>query len=278
LLVGEDSILRPEDRVLSDEQNHASTIDGLRLTKAKRTIYPHLDLDALERELKTPHDGRTVIVTESLFSMDGDIAPLDRLADLAAHYDASLVVDDAHATGVFGDERGSGLIEQFGVEDRVDAVTSTFGKALGFFGAFVTGPRPLIDWLVSRARSFIFSTAPPPIVLAGMEAALDVATSEPERRGLVLARADELRRLLRSHGLDCLQSRGPIVPVVVGGNERSLRIAASIQARGFDVRAIRPPSVAPGTSRLRVCVHADHCEETISSLAVAISEAFRASP
>lgn len=264
------ALIDPEDRVLSDEQNHASIIDGLRLSRCKKMIFPHLDWQALERSLAQPSSGRTFVVTESLFSMDGDLAPLDRYAELADKYGAYLIVDDAHATGVFGRERGSGLTEQFAVERQATAIVSTLGKAFGLFGAFVAGSDLLIDYLTNRCRAFIFSTAVPPLLLFGIETALDHLSAHPSLRERVCARADRLRRRLGEAGMNTLRSCGPIVPVVLGSNERALQIAEQLQQQGFDVRAIRPPTVAAGTARLRISVHADHSEEDIDKLAEAL--------
>jgi 8-amino-7-oxononanoate synthase len=273
------ALLGPRDRAISDALNHASLIDGLRLSGARKSVFPHLDLDVAEAELRRPHDGgRTFLVTESLFSMDGDEAALGRCADLAERWDSVLVVDDAHATGVFGRERGSGLPEEHRVEGRAAVIISTFGKALGMAGAFVAGPRVVMDWLVNRARPFIFTTAPPPLLVAAIDVLLDLAAAEPARRAAVLDLAARLRSALQARGLDRPPGRGPIVPVVLGSNERALAVAAHVQARGFDVRAIRPPSVPHGTARLRISVHADHSGEEIDSLAEAISEAIGRHP
>ena len=265
------ALLGPRDRALSDSLNHASLIDGIRLSGTRKAVFPHLDLDAAEEELRRPHtDGRTFLVTESLFSMDGDEAPLARCADLAERWNAVLIVDDAHATGVHGAERGSGLAEEHGIERRAGVIVSTFGKAIGMAGAFVAGPRIVIDWLVNRARPFIFTTAPPPLLLAAIEVLLDLASEEPERRGAVLERAVRLRAALEARGAPRPPGRGAIVPVLLGSNERALSVAADLQARGFDVRAIRPPSVPEGTARLRISVHADHSEGEIDALAEAL--------
>ncbi|MDP9122163.1 MAG: aminotransferase class I/II-fold pyridoxal phosphate-dependent enzyme, partial [Acidobacteriota bacterium] len=180
------ALIGRSDRVLSDAQNHASLIDGLRLSGCRRVIVPHLDVGAFERALATAQTesaegaesaeggpGRTFLVTESLFSMDGDLAPLDRYAALAGRYGADLIVDDAHATGVYGAVRGSGLCEVWGVERRAAAIVSTLGKALGVAGAFVAGPQVLIDYLVNRCRPFIFSTAVSPLLLHATACALD---------------------------------------------------------------------------------------------------------
>jgi 8-amino-7-oxononanoate synthase len=264
------ALMGPQDRVLSDELNHASIIDGLRLSGAQKCIVPHLDLSRIEEELSRPHPGgKTFLLSESYFSMDGDIAPLGDYAALAEKYSAALVIDDAHATGLFGDQRGSGLAEEFGIESRCAAIVSTFGKALGSFGSFVAGSRVLIDWLINRSRAFIFSTATPPLLLAMMEAGVDLC-SDPGARTRLHALSQRLRNTLAAGGIDCSASRGPIVPVIIGSNEAALEAASKLQAEGFDVRAIRPPTVAPGSSRLRISVHADHCEDDIDRLGAAV--------
>jgi 8-amino-7-oxononanoate synthase len=267
------SILGPRDLAVSDASNHASIIDGLRLSRCDKAIYPHLDAAAAEEALAAPpRRGRAVLVTESLFSMDGDIAPLGRLADIADASGAVLIIDDAHATGVFGRERGSGLAEDCAIEHRAAAIVSTFGKAIGFAGAFVAGPRIVIEHLVNAARPFIFTTATPPAMLAAAGVLLDLAAAEPWRRARVLALADRLRAALAAGGVRAAGG-GPIVPVVLGGNERALRVAEGIRRHGHDVRAIRPPSVPAGTARIRISVHADHAEEEIDGLARAVIEA-----
>jgi 8-amino-7-oxononanoate synthase len=271
------TLVTPRDRVVTDRLNHASIIDGLKLARCRKSIVAHLDVAAVERALAEPHhDGRTFLITESLFSMDGDVAPLDRYADLAERYDASLIVDDAHATGLYG-PRGSGLAEHFGIERRALAIVSTFGKALGLHGAFVAGPRVVIDYLVNRARPFVFSTAPAPLLVAAWEGALDAVAGDGGRRRMVLARAERLRQRLRDAGLDCGASAGPIIPVIVGESAQALAVAQEIQASGFDVRAIRPPTVEPGTARLRISVHADHTEAEIDALAEAVINGVRGS-
>ncbi|HEY8022359.1 MAG TPA: 8-amino-7-oxononanoate synthase [Thermoanaerobaculia bacterium] len=277
------ALLGPGDRAISDAANHASLIDGLRLSGCEKVIVPHLDLGAVERELARPPApgrpaGRTILVTESLFSMDGDVAPLDRYAELAERHGASLVIDDAHATGLFGDARGSGLAERFGVERRALAVVSTFGKALGVAGAFVAGPRVLVDYLVNRCRTFLFTTAPPPLLLHAAEVALDRVGAEPGRRERALGLAARLRERLAQAGLGGTMPAagkisGPIVPVVLGGNERATAVAAEVSRRGFDVRAVRPPTVPEGRACLRISVHADRAEAEIDALAAAVAEA-----
>jgi 8-amino-7-oxononanoate synthase len=268
------ALLEPRDRALSDALNHASLIDGLRLAGCRRVIFPHLDLAAVEAELGRPHPGgRTFLVTESLFSMDGDVAPLGRYAELAARHDAELIVDDAHATGLFGEARGSGLCEVFGVERQVAAVVSTLGKAVGLAGAFVAGPQVLVEYLVNRCRAFVFTTAPPPLLLHALDAALDLMSAEPRRRRRTLGLAERLRARLEALGLGRPPGAGPIVPLLVGDNRAALAAAERLAALGFDVRAIRPPTVPPGTARLRVSVHADHTEAQIDALAEALAGA-----
>lgn len=264
------ALLGPGDRVLSDQLNHASLIDGLRLSRCKKVIFPHLDTEAVATELACAWPGRTFLITESLFSMDGDLAPLARYADLCESHGAALIVDDAHATGLWG-ARGSGWVEECGVVDRVLAIVSTGGKSLGTGGGFVAGPQVLIDYLVNVSRSFIFSTAVSPLGAFALEAALEILRSEPERRESLHRNADRLRKLLRDGGIGSCpllaRSRGPIVPVIVGGNDEAVEAARKVQADGFDVRAIRPPTVAEGTARLRISVHADHTETQIRDLA-----------
>ncbi len=267
------ALVSPEDRVLSDAQNHASIIDALRLCRCRKIVFPHLDVEAVENALAQSYSkGRTFLVTESLFSMDGDVAPLNTYAKLTEKHGAFLIVDDAHATGVFGEARGSGLTEAFGIEKRAVAILSTFGKALGLFGAFIAGPQLMIDYLINRSRPFIFTTAVPPLLLYGIEAALDRLEAEPQRRRRVSDLADRLRAHLSKGNLDTLNSSGPIVPVLLEESDLALKVAAGVQQKGHDVRAIRPPTVAPGTARLRISVHADHSEQQVDQLAADLVE------
>jgi 8-amino-7-oxononanoate synthase len=267
------ALIRSDDTVLSDEHNHASIVDGLRSSGCRLVRYPHLEAPALEAALKDrPARGRVFLVTESLFSMDGDVAPLDAYARLAEAHGAVLIVDDAHATGVYG-RRRSGLTEHFGVEKKAMAIVSTLGKALGVFGAFVAGPAVVIEYLINKARPFIFTTALPPILLAAVGASLDVLQEEPWRAERAVTLASRLRSTLRGQGLDCLQSEGPIVPVLLRESSTALRVAEAVRRRGYDVRAVRPPAVPPRTARIRVSVHADRSEEEVDGLASAIAEA-----
>jgi 8-amino-7-oxononanoate synthase len=248
------------DVIFSDESNHASLIDGIRLSKAKRIVFPHNDVEALER-LLAKEPGQKFIVTESLFSMDGDFAPLREYSRLCGQTNTALIVDEAHAIGIYG-KHGSGLV---GPEDEVFLSINTAGKALGVSGAFVNGPDWAIESLIQRARPFIFSTAPPPALAAAIEAALDVIAAEPERRTRLLSRAAYLRERLGVPGTS------QIIPVILGSNERAIAAASELQRNGFDVRAIRPPTVPPGTARLRISVNANLSEEVLDRFAACMA-------
>jgi 8-amino-7-oxononanoate synthase len=252
------AIVSDGDLIVSDERNHASLIDGIRLTKARTVIYPHQDLNALEEAVQTPRKGRAIVVTESVFSMDGDVTPLGEIARIAERHGAVLIVDEAHATGLYG-ARGSGRVEELGLRDRVLATTHTGGKALGSGGAWVAGSSVLRDVMVNRSRSFIFSTAPIPVLAAALEAGLDLLQREPERRAEVHRKSALLRDALSASNVRVPRyspgdAISPIVPIIAGSNGAAMALQSGLQAVGFDVRAIRPPSVAPGTARLRVTV------------------------
>jgi len=245
----------PGDVVLSDRLNHASLRDGLRLSAARRIVFAHNRPRALATHLAASRGaGQAFVVVESLFSMDGDIAPLAEYAVICREHGALLIVDEAHAVGIYG-ARGSGLIEECGVERDVFLSINPAGKALGGAGAFVAGPDWAIEYLVQRGRPFVFSTAPPPAVAAGVEASLAVIAAEPERRHALRARAARLRALLAARGMTADAGDSPIIPIVLGTAERALAVADALQARGFDVRAIRPPTVPAGTARLRISVN-----------------------
>lgn len=226
------------DTIFSDERNHASLIDGVRLSRAERVVFPHLHPGSVQ-------DG-AFLVTESVFSMDGDVAPLEQYKKLGA----ALIVDEAHAVGLYGD-RGQGLVGGNGVFVSVNPA----GKALGVAGAFVAGPAWAIDYLEQRARPFIFSTAAPPAIAAALDASLDVIATEPERRERVRSLARYLRQRLAEAGIAVPAGDSPIIPVIIGENERAVAVAATLQEAGFDVRAIRPPTVPAGTARLRISVN-----------------------
>jgi 8-amino-7-oxononanoate synthase len=251
------ALIRPGDIVFSDSANHASIIDGLRLAGARRVIVPHLDLNFLERELSKPFSGvaQKFIVTESIFSMDGDRAPIVDLVALAERYGAELIIDEAHATGVAGPQ-GKGLVAASGFADRILVTVHPCGKALAGMGCFVCCSEKLKQYLVNRARTFIFSTALPPYMAAQMRAAIRIAASADRERNDLAALAAFLRHKVREAGFDIGRSDTQIVPVFLGENERAVRFSALLTEAGFAVRPIRPPSVPAGTSRLRISLNA----------------------
>lgn len=260
------------DVVFSDELNHASIVDGCRLSRAEVRVYPHNDVDALSKQLQDAQTfRRRMIVTDGLFSMDGDVAPLACLVELAKRNDAMLVVDEAHATGVFG-PHGRGTCEAAGVEDEVEVRVGTLSKGLGSVGGFVAGRRSLVEWLVNKARPYVFSTALPPAAAAASCAALDVVRTEPARRIELLQRAERLRSTLRAQGWDVGPSVSQIIPLVVGDAARTMQLAAQLRERGFLVPPIRPPSVPVGAARLRLSLSYGHTPEQIARLTTTLSE------
>ncbi len=269
------ALVGPGDVVFTDRKNHASLLDGCRLSRADVRPFPHRDSTRLAELLdRAGRYRRRLIITDGLFSMDGDLAPLARLADLAEHYNAMLLVDEAHATGVFG-ARGRGTAEHLGVEDRADVRIGTLSKALGSIGGFVAGRRELIDWLVSRARPYVFSTAPPAAIPAAAIAAIGIAESEPERRVRLLDRAAALRGDLVAQGWSIGPSQSQIIPVMVGEPDRAVRLASELRAQGFFVPAVRPPTVPDGESCLRVSVTAAHTDAMVAGLTAALAEVRR---
>lgn len=259
------------DVVFSDAYNHASLIDGCRLSRARTVVVPHNDMAALERALaSTTADGLRFVVVESLYSMDGDSCPLPRCAALCETYGATLIVDEAHAVGVYG-RRGSGLLEAQGLDPNRCLSINTAGKAFGVGGAFVAGPAWAIEHLVQRARTFIFSTAAPPAMAAALEASLDIVEREPATRERLLAHSRALRRRLRDGGLAVDDTDSHIIPILIGDNDRAVSLAQALQTRGFDVRAIRPPTVPDGTARLRISVNASLTMEELWRFADAVA-------
>lgn len=246
------SLLAKDHLVFSDALNHASLIDGIRLSGARKFIYPHLDLNALERQLREAIAcrGRKLIVTETVFSMDGDIAPLRDLLELADRYGAGVVLDEAHATAVHGPS-GRGIAAKASLQQRVVAIVHTCGKALASAGAFVCGSATLKSHLINTARTFIFSTALPPYMAAQIRAALQLALGMDEQRAALLENSRWFARTLRDAGWNTAGSRTQIVPAIFGDNESALDGAEFLQRQGFAVRAIRPPTVPDGGSRLR---------------------------
>jgi 8-amino-7-oxononanoate synthase len=247
------------DHVFSDALNHASIIDGCRLSRASVHVYPHRDARALEALLSaTPQGGRRLIVTDSVFSMDGDRAPLRDLVALAAAYHTSVFLDEAHAAGVLG-PRGAGLAEEEGLAREVAVHMGTLGKALGSAGAYVAGSRALVDLVANRARSFVYTTGLAPAAVAAAGAALRLVATEPERRAQLLRNAGRLRRGLAAAGLRA-EGDTHIIPVMLGDNALAMRFAEALLARAVLAHAIRPPTVPPGTARLRVTPMATHTD------------------
>lgn len=253
------------DVIFSDSLNHASIVDGCRLSRAKKAVYYHCDLNHLETLLKREAGKNRWIVTETVFSMDGDAAPLGGIVELANRHGAFVIVDEAHATGVLG-PTGRGGVEESGTTDSVDVQVATLGKALGCAGAYVTGGRRLIEFLRNRARSFIFSTSVPPVAAGMAIEAFSLVDREPERRdrlGENRRRMAEGLKSLKSLGAGAFAGRSAIFPLVVGGNERAARLAGRLYEEGVLVPAIRPPTVPEGTARLRLTVTAAHSGEDI---------------
>ena len=254
------------DAVFSDQKNHASIVDGCRLSRANIQIYPHCDCRRLEELLREAGGyRRRLIATDTLFSMDGDLAPLVELAELAERYDCMLLVDEAHATGILG-ERGRGVAEHLGVEDRVHVRIGTLSKALGCAGGFVAGSQSLIDWLANRARPYVFSTAQPAAGAAAALAALEIINTEPARRRVLLSSAEYLRQQLRHQGWNCGASVSQIIPVLVGAPEAAMHLADALRQRGFWTPGIRPPSVPEGQSLLRISLSYGHTREMLDGL------------
>lgn len=266
------ALLGPGDFVYSDALNHASLIDGCRLSRAVVRVYRHGDAAHLAELLQADAKlgGKRLIVSDSVFSMDADEAPLAALCDLAERYGAWLMLDEAHAAGLLGDE-GAGLASDLGLSQRVHIQMGTLGKALGSFGAYIAGSRRLIDLLINRARSFVFTTALPPAVAAASSAAIDIVRGDSALRRRALARGSDLRRLLAEQGRRVLPGRAPIVPVLVGRDDQTMALAQKLYTRGVFAVGIRPPTVPEGGARIRLTVSAAHSPAQIQTVA----EAFR---
>jgi 8-amino-7-oxononanoate synthase len=259
------------DAVFSDELNHASIIDGCQLSRAEVHRYRHGDADDLAGLLAASGARRKLVVTDAVFGMDGDAAPLAAIVELCERHGAMLYLDEAHATGVLG-ATGAGLAEATGLASRVDVTMGTLGKALGSFGAFVAGSRPLFDWLTSRARTFVFTTALPPAACGAALAALDVLATDLPRRRRLQDLTVRMRDGLEWLGFSMQGVVAPIFPVILGDEQRALEASRRMRERGFFVRAIRPPTVPRGTSRLRVSLTAGHTAEQVDGFLVALRE------
>jgi len=267
------SVAQGGDVILSDELNHASIVDGCRLSAADTRVFRHNDVDDLERNLRDCDAyRRKLIVVEGVYSLDGDCAPLGKMAQLVERYGCILMVDEAHALGVLGDG-GRGACEFQGVTDRVDIIMGTMGKALGSYGAFVAGSDELKRFLVNKARPLVYTTGLPPAVLAASLAAIEVVRDEPWRRRDTLDKAQYTRKELSQLGLDIGASSAQIIPVIVGEASTAVRFAELLLEEDVFVQPIRPPSVSVGKSRLRVTVNADHTYEQLDRAVAAFRKA-----
>lgn len=252
------TLMGEKDIIFSDEFNHASIIDGCMMSKAQTRVYPHKDMDALEDLLKESKQFKhRLIVTDGIFSMDGDIVSLPELVSLAKQYECMLMVDDAHATGVLG-ANGGGTGEHFSLEDKIDISMGTFGKALGGFGAFVAGSHMLREFLINRARTFIFTTGLPPAVIASGIAALELLEMEPEIRAKLWENVGFFKNGIKELGFDTLNSETQIIPVLVGDASLTMQMGEMLLKEGVFIQGIRPPAVAQGSSRLRITIMATH--------------------
>ena len=260
------------DLILSDRLNHASIIDGILLSGARSFRFRHNDPCHLEDILRKERGRykKALIVTESLFSMDGDRTDLSALADLKERYGCEIMVDEAHATGIYG-MNGSGVVEEEGLSDRIDLIMGTFSKALGSFGAYLAAPKGVIDYLINTCRSFMYSTSLPPSVIAADIASLDLVKEEPERRKTLLDNAAYFRDALREKGFT-VKGSSQIVPLVVGDNFKVQEIARSLQDRGYWVLPIRPPTVPQGEARLRFSITYNHDRDILKRLIDDIEE------
>ena len=256
----------PGDVIFSDELNHASIVDGCRQSRAQTVVYPHLDIDALARSLRRADDRARLIVTDAVFSMDGDVAPLQQIVELARRHGARVLVDEAHATGVVG-PAGRGLVAATGLEGEVDIVVGTLSKALGSYGAFVCCSSSVAEFLVNRARTLIYSTALPPPAVGAARAALELLNAEPALVDRLRDNACTLRTELAAVGFEVQTSEMPIVPIVLGDPHAAVHTCERALRAGVFAQAIRPPTVPSGTSRLRLVATAAHTAQELRDAA-----------
>jgi glycine C-acetyltransferase len=269
------SLLGKEDLILSDELNHASIIDGARLSRAAIRVFPHKDVNALRTLLEeTASVKRRLVITDGVFSMDGDVAPLREIAALAREHGAIMMVDDAHASGVLG-KNGRGTIDHFGVHGQVDIQVGTLSKAIGVLGGYVCGTKSLIEYLYHRARPFLFSTSHPPAVAAACMAAFEVLEQEPERIERLWSNTNRFRAGLKRLGFDTGMSETPIIPILVGEADRAMRLSDRAFERGVFAQGIGFPTVAKGKARLRTIVTATHTEEELDKALEILGDAAR---
>ena len=263
------SVMKAGDTIFSDAWNHASIIDGCRLSKAKTIVYEHADMVDLERKLRQSHgDGMKLIVTDGVFSMDGDIAPLPKIVELAKEYKAYIMIDDAHATGVLGND-GRGTADYFGLKEEIDFTVGTLSKAIGAEGGFVSTSSIAKNYLLNNARSFIFQTALSPSAIEAAREGISIIQNEPERRKQLLKNAQYLRLKLEESGFVIKEGETPIISLIIGGSHEAMQFSAKLMDEGVFIPAIRPPTVPKGSSRLRITVMATH---TIEQLDMVISK------
>ncbi|TYS11735.1 glycine C-acetyltransferase [Bacillus subtilis] len=257
------SILSKDDIVISDELNHASIIDGIRLTKADKKVYQHVDMSDLERVLRKSMNYRMrLIVTDGVFSMDGNIAPLPDIVELAEKYDAFVMVDDAHASGVLG-ENGRGTVNHFGLDGRVHIQVGTLSKAIGVLGGYAAGSKVLIDYLRHKGRPFLFSTSHPPAVTAACMEAIDVLLEEPEHMERLWENTVYFKSMLVKMGLTLTQSETPILPILIGDEGVAKQFSDQLLSHGVFAQSIVFPTVAKGKARIRTMITAEHTKEEL---------------
>ena len=265
------ALAREGDVVFSDALNHASIVDGCRLARAETFVYDHCDPDHLEWGLRQAEGRGSLIVTDGVFSMDGDVAPLPEIVELAQRFDARVMVDEAHGTGCVGPE-GRGAVADAGLEGEVDVIVGTLGKALGSYGAYVACDKPIAEYLVNSARTLIFSTALPPPAVAAALASLELLRAQPRRVDKLQRNAAVLREALAERGIDCGDSETQIVPLVVGDAAAAVQASERALERGVFAQAIRPPTVPEGSSRLRLAVMASHTKTELRDAAETLSK------
>ena len=270
-------LMGKNDVIFSDELNHASLIDGCRLSRARVLVYRHLDLDHLEQLLTTTStNGQRLVVTETVFSMDGDVVPLRELVTVAHRRDAWIMVDEAHATGVFGN-RGGGVAQEMGLTKEIDIQIGTLSKALGSLGAFAAGSTTLVNWLTNVSRPFIYSTALAAPSVAAALAAVTIVQNEPQRRERLWNHVATMRSELTSLGFQVGATRSPIIPLIIGDSERAVRFSSALLELGVLIPAIRPPTVPVGTARLRIVPMATHTTDDVKFGLEALADAGRVS-
>jgi 8-amino-7-oxononanoate synthase len=257
--------------IFSDSLNHASIIDGCRLSRAEIIVYNHCDTKDLARKVQDSANRQALIVTDGLFSVDGDIAPLPAIVEIAKKNNILLMVDDAHATGVLG-LSGGGTADYFGLSDEIDIQMGTLSKALASEGGFIAGKQSMIDYLVNTARSFIFSTALSPTTIAVARKALEIIRTEPQRRETLLTNSAWFRAELRKAGFDVAENDAPILSIVVGAPDSAVAFSNRLMERNIFVSAIRPPTVPEGTSRLRISIMATHTRDDLKQALNCIAE------